>query len=96
MMAAAEQGQEQERNAACPDFNGVEIFTVTKAKERDKLSQTITGWINANRAITIVDYKITQSSDSEFHCLTVAIFYRIPKNARIEHAKKPEHHQRRR
>lgn len=58
------------------DFNGVRIFTATKAKEREMLGQAITQWIRENPQSKIVDKIVMQSSDSEFHCLTIIIFYK--------------------
>ncbi len=57
-------------------FNGVKIFTATKAKEREILGETITKWLRDNPGIKVVDKVVTQSSDSEFHCLTITIFYK--------------------
>ena len=36
----------------------------------------MTTWLNQNRGITIVDKIVSQSSDSEFHCLAITIFYK--------------------
>lgn len=56
-------------------FNGVKVFSVTRAKDRDYLSDDITRWLKDNPAIEIVDKEVVQSSDSEFHCLSVVLFY---------------------
>jgi hypothetical protein len=57
-------------------FNGVKVFSATKAKEREELGETITRWLRANPDLEIVDRTLTQSSDDEFHCLTFVLFYR--------------------
>jgi hypothetical protein len=57
-------------------FNGVKIFTATKAKEREELGDIITKWLRDNPNIKVVDKVVTQSSDNEFHCLTITIFYK--------------------
>ncbi|MCX7958256.1 MAG: hypothetical protein N3B13_04350 [Deltaproteobacteria bacterium] len=57
-------------------FNGVKIFTATKAKEREELGETITRWLRDNPRIKVVDKVVTQSSDNEFHCLTITVFYK--------------------
>lgn len=57
-------------------FTGAKVFSATKAKERDELGETITRWLAANPDVQIVDKVVTQSSDREFHCLTITIFYR--------------------
>lgn len=56
-------------------FNGVQIFSATKAMERANLSDVITGWLRKNPGCEIVDKVVTQSSDNEFHCLTITLFY---------------------
>jgi hypothetical protein len=56
-------------------MTGVKVFTATKARERETLGESITNWLAANPNITIVDKRVTQSSDSEFHCLTITLFY---------------------
>lgn len=55
--------------------DGVKIFSATKAREREELGETITDWIHRNPGIEIVDKVVTQSSDNEFHCLSVTLFY---------------------
>ena len=58
-------------------FDGVKVFSATKQKERDELGETITRWLNEKRGeLEIVDKLVTQSSDSEYHCVTVTLFYR--------------------
>ena len=57
-------------------FTGVKVFSATKAKEREELGETITRWIRANPDLEIVDRVVTQSSDDEFHCLTIVMFFR--------------------
>ena len=56
-------------------FQGVKVFSATKAKEREGLGDEITRWIRAHQGYEIVDKIVTQSSDSEFHCLTITLFY---------------------
>jgi hypothetical protein len=56
-------------------FNGVKVFSATKAKEREELGETITRWLRANPGFEIVDKVVSQSSDNEFHCLSVVFFY---------------------
>jgi hypothetical protein len=59
-------------------FDGVKVFSATKARDRDDLGSRITDWISNNKTkIEIVDKKVTQSSDNEYHCFTVTIFYKF-------------------
>ena len=55
---------------------GVKVFSATKAKEREVLGEYITEWIATHPDVEIFDKIVTQSSDSEFHCLTITLFYR--------------------
>ena len=69
------------------NFQGVQVFSATKHTDRDDLGNRITEWITANIAAAIkvakdgpldfgvVNVIVTQSSDSEFHCLTITMFY---------------------
>lgn len=57
-------------------FNGVKVFSATKAKDREELGEQITYWLRRHRSVELVDKIVTQSSDSEFHCLTITLFYR--------------------
>jgi len=61
---------------ATDQFTGVQVFTSTKREERDKLGDKVTDWLRSRPGITIVDKIVTQSSDSEFHCLSITLFYR--------------------
>lgn len=57
-------------------FTGVKVFSATKAKEREELGDGVTRWLKSNADLEIVDRVVSQSSDSEFHCLTIVLFYR--------------------
>ena len=57
-------------------FTGVKVFSATKAREREELGETITRWLKSNPEVEVVDRVVTQSSDDEFHCLTIVLFYR--------------------
>ena len=58
-------------------IDGVNVFSATKQKERDELGETVTRWLDGNLAhIEIVDKQVTQSSDNQYHCITITLFYR--------------------
>ncbi len=58
-------------------FDGVKVFTATKQKERDELGEVVTRWLTERRdQIEVVDKVVVQSSDNEYHCLTITLFYR--------------------
>jgi hypothetical protein len=52
------------------------VFSATRARDREELGEVITRWLRANPTFQIVDKVVTQSSDREFHCLTITLFYR--------------------
>lgn len=56
-------------------FTGVKVFSATKARERDELGENVTRWLRDNPNCRVIDKKVTQSSDAEFHCLTITLFY---------------------
>lgn len=57
-------------------FTGVKVFSATKAREREELSESVTRWLKSNPDLQIVDKVVTQSSDNEFHCYSLVLFYR--------------------
>ena len=56
-------------------FNGVKVFSATKFAERDLLGDRVTHWLREHAEFEIVDMIVTQSSDAEFHCVTISVFY---------------------
>lgn len=56
-------------------FNGVKVFSATKAREREELGETITRWLAEHPGVELVDTQVRQSSDREFHCVTIILFY---------------------
>ena len=59
-----------------PVFTGMKVFSTTLARDREQMGDTITRWLADNANLEIVDKTVTQSSDKEFHCLTITLFYR--------------------
>ena len=57
-------------------FTGVKVFSTTLARDRETMGETITKWLRENPGCEVVDRVVTQSSDKEFHCLTITLFYR--------------------
>jgi hypothetical protein len=45
------------------------------------MGETITKWLQNNPGVEVVDRVVTQSSDKEFHCLTITVFYRDRRKA---------------
>jgi hypothetical protein len=57
-------------------FTGVKVFSTTLARDRETMGETISKWLRDNPGVEVVDRVVTQSSDKEFHCLTITLFYR--------------------
>jgi len=51
------------------------VFSVTKSSDRQMLGETVTNWIK-DTGPKIDERIVLQSSDSEYHCLSIVIFYR--------------------
>lgn len=62
---------------AIQSFTGIKVFSTTLARDRETMGENITRWIKENPNAEIVDKVVTQSSDKEFHCLTITLFYRL-------------------
>ena len=60
---------------AAPRLSGVKVFSATMQHDRDRLGDTITAWLSEHPAIHIFETRVTQSSDSAFHCLAITFFY---------------------
>jgi len=60
-------------------FTGVKVFSTTLARDREGMGDQITRWIAEHPALEIVSREVAQSSDKEFHCLTITLFYREKK-----------------
>lgn len=59
-------------------YNSVKVFTATKAKEREALGEVMTAWLRRMEGdIEVVDTRVIQSSDQQFHCLTIVVFYNL-------------------
>jgi folate-dependent tRNA-U54 methylase TrmFO/GidA len=57
-------------------FTGVKVFSTTLARDREHMGETINRWLEAHRELEVVKHEVRQSSDKEFHCLTITFFYR--------------------
>jgi hypothetical protein len=64
------------REERAMQFTGVKVFSATKARDREELGESVTRWLQANADLEVVDRVVSQSSDSEFHCLAIILFYR--------------------
>ena len=57
-------------------WTGVKVFSTTKHQERLVMGEQVTAWRRENPKLHIVDTVVSLSSDSEFHCLAITVFYR--------------------
>lgn len=55
-------------------FSAVKVFSTTLHRDRDTMGDRITQWLREHPELTPVGTEVTQSSDHEFHCLTVTVF----------------------
>jgi folate-dependent tRNA-U54 methylase TrmFO/GidA len=62
-------------------FTGVKVFSTTLARDREAMGEQITRWLKEHPEVEVVEKEIRQSSDKEFHCLSITLFYRERKGA---------------
>lgn len=55
---------------------GCVIFSATKFRDRENLGNHVTDWIRKHPEKHIISTDVRQSSDSEFHCLSIVIWFR--------------------
>lgn len=61
-------------------YNMVKVFSATKAKDRAELGERVTEFLRGFlKSGSVVETMVRQSSDSEFHCLSIVLFLRKPK-----------------
>jgi len=56
---------------------GLKVFSATKHVDRERLGDIVTDWIRLHPDYQVFDKIVTQSSDAEFHCLAITLFYRV-------------------
>ncbi|HTP50617.1 MAG TPA: hypothetical protein VMK42_07965 [Anaeromyxobacteraceae bacterium] len=57
-------------------FSGCKIFSTTLARDREAMSDTINRWLKEHPELEVVDKVVALSSDRQFHCLSIVLFYR--------------------
>jgi hypothetical protein len=57
-------------------FTGCKVFSATLARDRESMSETINNWLQKHPNLDIVDKTVTLSSDKQFHCLSIILFFR--------------------
>lgn len=59
-------------------YDGVKVFSATKAMDRERLGSNITDWLDRHPELEVVDTVVRQSSDQQFHCVSIILFYHRP------------------
>lgn len=54
---------------------GVKVFSATKHEDRRKLGDVVTKWLDSHPEYKVTREEVRQSSDNEYHCLSIVIFY---------------------
>jgi hypothetical protein len=54
----------------------MKVFSTTLARDREVMDENINRWLRENPQVEVVDKAVTQSSDKEFHCLSITLFYK--------------------
>lgn len=63
-------------------YTGARVFCATRAEDRANLGERVTVWLRENPGVEIADVCVTQSSDADFHCLTITLFFRGARSRR--------------
>ena len=51
----------------------VKVFSATMAKDREVLGEKVTDWLRRNPKVQVDELRTMQSSDEQFHCITVVV-----------------------
>ena len=54
-------------------LNLVKVFSATMARDRDRLGERVTAWIQEHPGATILNTTVRLSSDRKFHCLSIVL-----------------------
>jgi folate-dependent tRNA-U54 methylase TrmFO/GidA len=57
-------------------FTSCKVFTTTLARDREAMSERINAWLADHPELTVVDREVRLSSDRQFHCLSIILFFR--------------------
>ena len=69
-------GVKSEATTTGKTFNGVKVFSATMVAQREVLGEVVTAWLAQRPHLEIVEMAVTQSSDAQFHCIAITVFYR--------------------
>lgn len=54
------------------DVSRLKVFSATKARDRQVLGEKVTAWLAEHNRVGVA-VQVHQSSDNEFHCLSVIV-----------------------
>ena len=54
---------------------GLKVFSATKARDRESLGDVVTEWLRTHPDHQAFYAMVSQSSDAEYHCLTITVLY---------------------
>ena len=57
-------------------FTGMKVFTTTLARDREVMGEAVGRWLAEHPELEAVGHDVRQSSDSQFHCLSIVVYYR--------------------
>ena len=52
------------------------VFSATLHKDRNELGDRVSAWIREVQFPEVVSTKVVQSSDQQYHCLSIVVWYR--------------------
>lgn len=52
------------------------VFSATKSADRETLGERVTTFLRSSAVTEVESADVRQSSDSEFHCYTIILWYR--------------------
>ena len=60
------------------NIDGFKVFSATKHADRLALGNLVTEWLSKEK-VDIVNKWVMQSSDREFHCVSIILANKLPK-----------------
>jgi hypothetical protein len=62
-------------------YDGVQVFSATTISRRERLGDDLNAWQRAHPGLVPVSTQVRQSSDSQFHCFSIIVFWRVAQQA---------------
>jgi hypothetical protein len=57
-------------------FTGMKVFSTTLARDREVMGDTVSRWLADHPELEAIGHDVRQSSDRQFHCLSIIVYYR--------------------